>query len=100
MWVLGHIYGLERERMLCAPNENLGMRMLEVILVGGNFGYYSRVEKKSTIPRWFGRRWRAIKFCPFSSVEVFWAEVAYWKNFARTIPIRIKLRKLSLRGMV
>lgn len=100
MWVLGHIYGLERERMLCAPNENLGMRMLEVILVGGNFGYYSRVEKKSTVPRWFGRRWRAIKFCPFSPVEVFWAEVAYWKNFARTIPIRIKLRKLSLRGMV
>lgn len=99
MWVLGHIYGLERERMLCAPNEDLGGRMLEVILTGGNFGYYSKVEAKSIIPRWFARRWRAIKFCPFSPAEVFWAEIAYWKNFARTIPIRIKLRKLSIREL-
>lgn len=99
MWVLGHIYGLGRERMLCAPNEDLGRRMLEVILVGGNFGYYSKVEAKSTIPRWFARRWRAIKFCPFSPIEVFWAEVAYWRTFARTIPIRIRLRKLTIRDL-
>lgn len=99
MWVLGHIYGLGRERMLCAPNEDLGRRMLEVILVGGNFGYYSKVEAKSAIPRWFARRWRAIKFCPFSPIEVFWAEVAYWRTFARTIPIRIRLRKLTIRDM-
>ncbi|MBR1744710.1 MAG: nucleotidyltransferase family protein [Fibrobacter sp.] len=99
MWVLGHIYGLGRERMLCAPNEGLGRRMLEVIIVGGNFGYYSRVEAKSAIPRWFARRWRAIKFCPFSPIEVFWSEVAYWRTFARTLPIRIKLRKFSIRDM-
>jgi hypothetical protein len=99
MWVLGRIYGLGRERMLCAPNEDLGRRMLEVILVGGNFGYYSKVEAKSAIPRWFARRWRAIKFCPFSPIEVFWAEVAYWRTFARTIPIRIRLRKLTIRDL-
>lgn len=99
MWVLGHIYGLERERMLCAPNEDLGRRMLEVILAGGNFGYYSRVEAKSTIPRWFARRWRAAKFCPFSPAEVFWAEVAYWRTFARTLPIRIRLRKFTIRDL-
>lgn len=99
MWVLGHIYGLERERMLCAPNENLGRRMLEVILSGGNFGFYYEAKYRNFVTRWFGKRFRAIRFCPFSPVEVFWAEVAYWRNFARTIPIRIRLRKLSIRDL-
>ncbi len=99
MWVLGHIYGLERERMLCAPNENLGRRMLEVILSGGNFGFYYEAKYRNFVTRWFGKRIRAIRFCPFSPVEVFWAEVAYWRNFARTIPIRIRLRKLSIRDL-
>ena len=99
MWVLGHIYGLERERMLCAPNENLGRRMLEIILAGGNFGFYYEAKYRNFVTRWFGKRIRAIRFCPFSPVEVFWAEVAYWRNFARTIPIRIRLRKLSIRDL-
>lgn len=99
MWVLGHIYGLKRERMLCAPNESLGKRMLEVILSGGNFGFYYEAKYRNFVTRWFGRRWRSLKFYPFSPVEVFWSEVAYWRNFARSIPIRIRLRKLSIRDL-
>lgn len=99
MWVLGHIYGLERDRMLCAPNEGLGRRMLEVVLAGGNFGFYHKAKYSNFVSRWFGKRFRAIRFCPFSPVEGFWAEVAYWRMFASTIPIRIRLRKLSIRDL-
>ena len=99
MWVLGHIYGLERDRMLCEPNERYGKWMLGVILEGGNFGFYYKVEYRSFVTRWFGRRWRAIRFSPFSPMDVFWAEVAYWKHFWRSLPIRIKLRKLSIRDL-
>lgn len=99
MWVLAHIYGLERERMLYAPSERYGKWMLGEILKGGNFGYYYKAEYGSFVTRWIGKRWRAIKFSPFSPMDVFWAEVAYWRNFVRSIPFRIKLRKLSIRDL-
>jgi hypothetical protein len=69
------------------------------VLAGGNFGFYFNVKYRNFLTRWIGRRWRAIKFSPFSPVEVFWSEVAYWRTFARTLPIRIKLRKFSIRDM-
>ena len=99
MWVLGHIYGLERERMLCEPNERLGKWMLDIICAGGNFGFYYKTNYRSFVTRWFGKRWRSLRFGPFSPIEAFWVEVAYWRTFARTIPVRIMLRKLSIRDL-
>ncbi len=99
MWVLGHIYGLERDCMLCEPSERYGKWMLEVILEGGNFGHYFKAQNGSFVTWWFGKRWRSIKMSPFSLTDVFWAEVAYWRTFASTLPIRIKLRKFSIRDM-
>lgn len=99
MWVLGHVYGLGRERMLCEPDERLGQQMLAKILAGGNFGFYYGIKYRNFVTRWFGRRWRAIRFCPFSPLDVFWAEVNYWKMFVRSIPIRIRLRKVSIREL-
>lgn len=99
MWVLRHIYGLESERMLCEPDEGLGQQMLAKILAGGNFGFYYGIKYRNFVTRWFGRRWRAIRFSPFSPLDVFWAEVNYWKMFVRSIPIRIRLRKISIREL-
>jgi len=99
MWLLHEKLGLPRERLLCNPDARRGKWMLEVVLSGGNFGFYSRVEARSTIPRWFGRRWRVVRFLPFAPVEILWAEIDYWKRFAKSIPIRIRLRKLSIRDL-
>ncbi|WP_290954029.1 nucleotidyltransferase family protein [Fibrobacter sp.] len=99
MWVLGYVFGLERERMLCAPDAIRGKLMLEQILRGGNFGYYEKGESLSIIPRWFFRRCRALRFQSFAPSEVIWSEVSYWKNFIRSIPYRIKLRKASIREL-
>ena len=99
MWVLGYVFRLERERMLCAPDAIRGKLMLEQILRGGNFGYYEKGEALSIVPRWFFRRCRALRFRSFAPSEVIWSEVSYWKNFIRSIPYRIKLRKASIREL-
>ena len=99
MWVLGYALGLDRECMLCAPDEQLGKQMLEQIIRGGNFGFYEKGERLSVVPRWFYRRKRAWRFWSFAPTEVIFGELLYWRNFLRSIPIRIKLRKGSIHDL-
>ena len=45
MWVLGHVFGLEREYMLCEPDEKEGRFILDEIMQTGNFGQGDRRYK-------------------------------------------------------
>ena len=99
MWILGHALGFERERMLCPPNEKLGKRLLEQILLGGNFGFYEKGVRLSMLPRWFFNRKRERRFWSFAPSEIIWMKIGYWKRTIRSIPIRIKLRKMSIRDL-
>ena len=98
MWLLGYVFGLERERMLCSPDEKRGRLMLERVVSGGTFGFYA-ITKQGVVSHWIAKRTRSLRFFWFSPIEVFWTEVAYWRTFFRSIPIRIKLRKLSIRDL-
>lgn len=99
MWLLEQVLGLARDRMLCAPDGRRGKKMLAAVLAGGNFGFYSKVESKSLVPRWFGRRFRVLRLFYFDPVEVFWHQLRYAKWFVLSIPVRIRLRRLSLEGL-
>ncbi len=98
MWVLGHVLGLERERMLCKPDARRGRWMLREVLDAGNFGFYRGAEPGFPW-RWFARRWKALRLFPFAPSEVLWGEVAYARWFFASIAVRIRLRKISLRGV-
>lgn len=101
MWVMGEIFGLEKDKMLVPPDAKLGKKLLAEVYASGNFGI-NRVNVKDErhmnfMLRWARIRWRSsIRLVPFSPSEVFWREVLYWKTFARTIPFRIRHRRISI----
>ena len=98
MWVLGEKLGLERDRMLCRPNPFRGRWLLSKVFAGGNFGLYAE-EERGLVRRWFARRWRLLRCLPFAPAEVFWTGVVFVKKLVKSIPLRIRLRKLSLEGL-
>ena len=52
MWVLGHVFGLEREYLICEPDEKEGRFILDEIMQTGNFGYGdSRYKRHSKLKR-------------------------------------------------
>ena len=40
MWIMQEVFGLERERMLCEPDEKEGRYILAEVMEGGNFGHH------------------------------------------------------------
>ncbi len=98
MWVLGEKLGLERNRMLCKPDAFRGRWLLSKVFAGGNLGLYA-VEERGLVRRWMARRWRLLRCLPFAPAEVLWTGVDFVVMQVRSIPVRIRLRKLSLEGV-
>lgn len=81
MYVEEMVFGLEREKMLCAPDEKAGKFLLMEILHSGNFGQYdnriinSSLRNRST--NIFGKFYRLSSFLRYYPSEVIWAP--FWK---------------------
>ena len=99
MWLLQAVFKLERNLMLCEPDEFRGKWLLDSVLEGGNFGHYGAEEKMNFVRRWFKKRIFIFHRMKFDAWEVFWHASSYWPKFVKDIPVRIKLRKLSLRDV-
>jgi len=99
MWVLSEVLHLDEERMLCKPDGYRGEWLLREVMSGGNFGYYSGVYQKGVFG-WFFTRWcRRLRLMRFDFWEALFAEMDYWVNIVKRIPLRIKYGKLSLRDV-
>lgn len=100
MWIMGYVFELDEYMMLCKPDEKLGRKMLSLIQKGGNFGIYATDSlnefSKNFVVRFLKHRWRNLRVFWFAPVDVLMCELEYWKRFARSISVRIKLRRLSL----
>lgn len=97
MWLLQKVFGLDRSLMLCEPDEFRGKWLLDEALEGGNFGRYGILEDMNFVVRWFKKRIFIFHRMKFDSREVFWRFMYYWGQFIKDIPLRIKVRKLSIR---
>lgn len=45
MWIMGYVFGLEREKMLCEPNEKEGKYILKEVMQNGNMGHHDKRTK-------------------------------------------------------
>lgn len=98
MWVLGEILHLDSALMLCKPDSYRGEWMLREIMDGGNFGHYAQRRHQGIWRRFFSYKLRHLRLMRFNFWEMFWGELAYWKNLVQSLPLRIRRRSLSLAG--
>lgn len=52
MWIMHEVFGLERERLLCEPDEKEGRYILEEVMKSGNFGQHDKRIKKVGKGKW------------------------------------------------
>ena len=99
MWVLGKVFHLAPQLMFCKQDSTRGRWLLHEVMEGGNFGVYAPWQQHE-FWRWvFEKRWRRTQLLKFDFGEMLWLDICYWMNIVRTLPTRIKYRKLSLRDI-
>ena len=100
MWIMGYVFGLDKSKMLCEPDEKYGKKMLAKIHNDGNFGVHAvdwaKESSMNFIVRWFKHRWGVLRNFWFAPVEVLGCELQYFIVFFKSIGFRIKRRKLSI----
>ena len=52
MWIMLEVFGLERERLLCEPDEKEGRYILAEVMAGGNFGHHDKRIRKVGKGKW------------------------------------------------
>ena len=52
MWIMQEVFGLERERLICEPDETEGRYILAEVMAGGNFGHHDERIKKVGKGKW------------------------------------------------
>lgn len=73
-WVLGQVFQFPREQMLCEPDADEGQKLLDEIIIGGNFGHHderNHVDGESFFGRFFrrwGRKFRMFRFDPLGTI--------------------------------
>lgn len=85
MYVLEEVFGMEREAMLCEPNERHGKFLLNEIMLAGNMGHYDeRLKGARKETRW-QRFWlmnrhnlRLISYYPAETLWAPFTRIRYW----------------------
>lgn len=94
MWVLGHIFHMERERMLWTPNERIGRFLLDEVMMMGNFGRtderFVRSEKDNHLVRYWQYCKGKMRFLWYFPIETFWLPIDYFMVYFEVKNVRRK----------
>lgn len=78
MWMLGEVFGLEREQMLWEPDKEDGAFLLEEIMLSGNFGKQDARQKRLYDSKW-NSFWlvhgKTFRFWRFDHWAWFWSPI-------------------------
>lgn len=80
MWLMQEVFGLDREYLLCEPDEKYGRKFLDIVIIGGNFGQYDRRNQHGTenvLQRGFRNMKHNVQLLKDYPSEVLWAPL--WK---------------------
>ena len=93
MWIMREVFGLERERMLCEPDEKEGRYILDAVMAGGNFGHHDERIRKVGKGKWqsvFANLQHAMQVLRRYPQEAIWLPVwmVYHFIWKRTLKIR------------
>ncbi len=98
MWVLGHIFHMERERMPWTPHERTGQFLLDEVMMMGNFGRTDERFVRSENAHHLVRYWQYCKgkmrFLRYFPMETFWLPINYFMGFFEMKNVRRKAEKL------
>lgn len=88
MWVLGHVFAMDREYMICEPNEEEGRFLLNEIMTGGNFGKYGNDgvmegHAKGRFAFFIARMKRNWRFLRHYPSEIIWSPYSMISHFVR-----------------
>ena len=87
MWVLREVMAMQREDMLCVPDERRGRFLLREIMLAGNFGRYderlSGVDRSSLWSRFVENMHRNLRLVRFYPAEALWAPL--WKVWQKVV---------------
>lgn len=100
MWVLLHKLNMPDTLLLCKPHKKRGLRMVAQAFAGGNFGLFGKARNRNIVAWWVYNWAHPLRNFFFDPVEVFWIEARYWKRFVASIPLRVRLRKISIRDVM
>jgi len=95
MGVLGIVFKLPREQMLCAPSKFYSKVLYRATFAEGDFGA-KRTYKRNVFKRWFNDRIWNLRIFPMSPRYSIYKEFKYWIATISLIPERIRRRKIAL----
>lgn len=61
MWVMKQVFGMEERYMLCTPNEKAGKKLMEEVMLSGNFGKYDKRIDWTKHHKLLHRVWSSIR---------------------------------------
>ncbi len=96
MWLLGEVFGLERERMICPPSRFRGKMLLKYAFTGGDFGKYE-IKSQNKVVHNIVDCLHRLSWLPFDPAKVLYTERWFWHVKLSAIRSRMKRRISKLR---